>query len=744
MKFKEKLDMLFGAFGSKFKEQFGFEIKETTFAKVVNYLHAPKDASSLAVTRILFVKIFFYFLGLAMLFDIPDERGGAHLNKRWGDPKMCHFPLFDFVPGVPMPYMSFVYTALWIGALGIMLGWKYHSLARLFAISYWYLFFIEKSYWNNHSYLFGLVGFLLTFTDANCYWSLDAIIEPEKASDTVPYWQYFILKFQFFILYFMAGVKKGTAEWLTGYSVPNLSAHWVFTPFTLFLTIEQTDYLIVHWFIFVFDLTVAFWMMWSRTRHVAMVFCALFHLMNSRLFTIGMFPWVCLATMPLFYPFNWPKLMIDFVKLRCMTSVVEISKIIYKTIPRRSPGLHENNTENNDDNTIFEKDSASLYENKEQNEEFCETSESEDLKFPEIDEVECFEIQKHKITFDKNVTSLQHIRKRENDTDNNTVITRRKKITTILIFIYMTMQGFLPFSHFITKGYNNWTDGLYGYSWDMMVHTWDVQSVTVKVVDNEKSNHFFIDPNVFIPNDRWNKHGDMVHQYAICLNNTLIKESEKSQKKNGMLSKNISIFLDVWCSMNGRFVQRMFDPRVDLLQVSWSTFEKIPFLMPLLDDATKWRPILSQIRRDVHSWDPFSNVVFFADFPDYVLEKYIPPELSNVTLTILEGEVAVEPEMINLYIQSFQLKTGQLSRLDSGMFHRILNIGKKPAFYMFTFYNKTEALIHAHNENNNREPKFKLPIITELKIRLSNMLLFGDILFKGYYQLFFRLSMFLV
>lgn len=48
---------------------------------------------------------------------------------------------------------------------------------------------------------------------------------------TVPYWNYFLLKYQFFILYFMAGVKKGTAEWLTGYSLQNLSEHWVFDPF---------------------------------------------------------------------------------------------------------------------------------------------------------------------------------------------------------------------------------------------------------------------------------------------------------------------------------------------------------------------------------------------------------------------------------------------------------------------------------------------------------------------------------
>lgn len=65
----------------------------------------------------------------------------------------------------------------------------------------------------------------------NFFRSLDVYLDPSKKKDTVPYWNYFVLKYQFFILYFMAGLKKGTAEWLSGYSVQNLSEHWVFAPF---------------------------------------------------------------------------------------------------------------------------------------------------------------------------------------------------------------------------------------------------------------------------------------------------------------------------------------------------------------------------------------------------------------------------------------------------------------------------------------------------------------------------------
>ena len=37
--------------------------------------------------------------------------------------------------------------------------------------------------------------------------------------------------------------------------------------------------------------------------------------------------------------------------------------------------------------------------------------------------------------------------------------------------LYCSIQLFLPYSHFITGGYNGWTQGAYGYSWDMMIHS---------------------------------------------------------------------------------------------------------------------------------------------------------------------------------------------------------------------------------------------------------------------------------
>ncbi|XP_028167858.1 vitamin K-dependent gamma-carboxylase [Ostrinia furnacalis] len=717
MQFNEKLSLLYKSFNEKFEEQFEFKIQDVTFEKIVIYLNKPKDPSSLAVTRVLF--------GLAMLFDIPDERGGAIMERRW-DSKLCRFPLLPFLQALPMPYMAIVYAILWLGALGIMLGYKYKMAAAAFVVCYWYLFLIEKSYWNNHSYLFGLVGLLLACTDADCYWSLDAYIDPTKRKDSVPYWNYFILKYQFFILYFMAGLKKGTAEWLSGYSVQNLSEHWVFAPFRLFLTVPQTDYLVVHWFIFAFDLTVAAWMMWSRSRHVAMLLCALFHLMNSRLFRIGMFPWVCLATMPLFYPFDWPKLAVTLASEKYLTYKNKLCDL-FRVIMWHSKGC-QCWTNRFDDKDSDEGLTNDVTDEDEVNDDCKDVNEPNlaDNTDESNDEVFTNPKSEDDCNPKKNITKSVDQTEVTNDTENY----RKNCLTTYLIIAFVIIQAFLPYSHFITKGYNNWTNGLYGYSWDMMVHTWEPHSIVVKVVDNKANQEFYVDPDLFTLNDRWTRHGDMVHQYAKCLEQKLAQSGKSYTYRK--IPKNISIYIDVWCSMNGRFIQRMFDPKVDLLKADWSPLQPVPYLMPLLDEALHWRTALDDIRNNVLSWSNYSDVTFIADFPGYDQEKFIPSELKNVTLTVLEGQVAFESEVTEAYKgQSTKLFVGNSTLVTSGSFHKVLNIGNQPAFYMYTYYNSSEV-------TEPMEPKPKLPIGSELLRRLRNMLTFGYIVVKGVAQSFYN------
>lgn len=52
-----------------------------------------------------------------MLADLFQERGGADLDIRWGNPRNCHFPLFTFLKPMSLPYMGLLYGVMLIGTV---------------------------------------------------------------------------------------------------------------------------------------------------------------------------------------------------------------------------------------------------------------------------------------------------------------------------------------------------------------------------------------------------------------------------------------------------------------------------------------------------------------------------------------------------------------------------------------------------------------------------------------------------
>ena len=108
--------------------------------------------------------------GLLMALDIPQERGMANLPKKWSDPDACFFPLFDWMRPLPLDWMYMLYVVMFVAAVGIMLGLFYRLSCCCFVLTYWYVFFMDKTSWNNHSYLYGLTGSMLLLTNAHHYW----------------------------------------------------------------------------------------------------------------------------------------------------------------------------------------------------------------------------------------------------------------------------------------------------------------------------------------------------------------------------------------------------------------------------------------------------------------------------------------------------------------------------------------------------------------------------------------------
>ncbi|NWI75992.1 VKGC carboxylase, partial [Dryoscopus gambensis] len=531
--------------------------------------------------------------GLLMALDVPQERGLGHLDQRYLDGlDVCRFPLLPFLQPLPLDWMYLLYTIMFLGALGIMLGCCYRLSCVAFLCPYWYLLLLDKTSWNNHSYLYGLLGFQLALLGADRYGSVDGLFRPRKRNAHVPLWNYALLRAQVFIVYFIAGLKKLDADWVGGFSMGPLARHWLFAPFRLVLSEELTSRLVVHGGGLVLDLSAGFLLFFDATRPLALVFVTYFHCMNSQLFSIGMFSYTMLATNGLFCRPEWPRGLLA----RCPPWLR--GWLPSTEPPQPSPDCHYGGRGG---------------------------------------------------------------------------LRLRQHLAAAFTILYVLEQLFLPYSHFITQGYNNWTNGLYGYSWDMMVHSRFHQHVKITYRDGLTGEVGYLKPGAFTQSRRWRDHADMLKQYSACLSRLLPRYNVTKPQ----------IYFDVWVSINERFQQRLVDPRVDLVCAPWSPWTPTPWLLPLLVDLSPWRQQLQELEAQL---DGHTDAVFIADFPGLYLENFVSEDLGNTSLRVLRGKVLVE---LVEQQQNHSLQEGEGMQLPAGQYHKVHTVSPEPSCYMYLYVNTT-------------------------------------------------------
>ena len=203
-----------------------------------------------------------------------------------------------FLVGQPM----FVwYVLMGVLGFGVMLGYRYRLSMTLFAIMWALSYFMQKSHYNNHYYLLMLVCFWMIAMPAHRYASLDVKQGRTTAQLTCPNWCILFFKIQFAIVYFYAAVAKLYPDWLAA------------KPVSIWLS-SKTHYPIVgglfhhDWFAYLisyggifFDFLIIPALMFRQTRILAIVFSLIFHLFNSAVFQIGIFPYFALAVALFFF-----------------------------------------------------------------------------------------------------------------------------------------------------------------------------------------------------------------------------------------------------------------------------------------------------------------------------------------------------------------------------------------------------------------------------------------------------------
>ncbi len=273
--------------------------KSKADAGLMARLRAPVPAASLALFRVVF--------GTIMLIEVI-----RFWTSRWIEAvyilPTIHFKYYGFswVEAWPGNGMYVHFAVLGVAAICIALGFAYRLSALVFFLGYTYVFLIDEAMYRNHFYLVCVLSLMLVFVPAHRGYSIDAWLRGGLRNPYVPAWSVWMIRAQIGFVYFYAGLAKLNADWLHGMPLKMWLARMdVPAPLESLLSATGTAYFLSYAGL-AFDLSVTPLLLWRRTRWIGFAGAVGFHLMNSRMFEIGIFPYVMLAATTMFFDPDWP------------------------------------------------------------------------------------------------------------------------------------------------------------------------------------------------------------------------------------------------------------------------------------------------------------------------------------------------------------------------------------------------------------------------------------------------------
>ncbi|RIV35267.1 hypothetical protein D2V08_07890 [Flagellimonas lutimaris] len=246
--------------------------------------------------------VFRVFYGLLVSAECYGAIATGWVRRTLVEPEFTFsFIGFEWLQPLPGNGM-YIYFAV-MGTLGLLiaLGLKYRFSALAFAVLWSGVYLMQKTSYNNHYYLLMLLAYIMAFLPANRDASLDAKFNPKLRSQTMHNWIRWIIILQLFIVYTYASVAKLYADWLDFSMIEVLMSskkdYYVIGD----LLQERWGHKIIAIFGICFDLLIVPALLWKPTRKIAFVLSIFFHLFNSIVFQIGIFPYLSLAFTVFFF-----------------------------------------------------------------------------------------------------------------------------------------------------------------------------------------------------------------------------------------------------------------------------------------------------------------------------------------------------------------------------------------------------------------------------------------------------------
>jgi vitamin K-dependent gamma-carboxylase-like protein len=449
-------------------------------------------------------------------------------------------------PGNGMYIHLYVMAAV---AFGLVLGLFYRVLATLFFLLFTYLFLLEKALYLNHFYLGCLLSFLMIFVPAHRAYALDAWRNPSWRTRTIPAWPIWLLRFQVGVPYFFGGIAKLNLDWLRGEPLRLwLSTERDFPLLGPLFAHEGVVWLMVYGSL-VFDLSVVFFLLNRRTRVFAYIAALLFHFLNSRLFVIGVFPWMMIAATALFFEPDWPRRVLnDFQENHPYRVWALIVGFVlgfllgwllghFSWVPATVAGLGV---------------AIAAYHLDEPFGRAQEGNAGHDTK-----------TAKARTTVKRGV--------RQGKTSRQ--ILPVSQWTFLLLGLWATVQVLLPLRHFLISGNVNWTEEGHNFSWHMMLREKEGEGTFI-ASDPATGEQWNVNLWDYLTLDQRRQmliRPHMIIQFAHYLAGRL----------RGAGHKEVEIRARISASLNGRAPQLLIDPDVDLTKVPYPWWGHAPWILPL-------------------------------------------------------------------------------------------------------------------------------------------------------------------
>ena len=252
------------------------------------FLFKHIDNSALIVFRIIF--------GLLCFLESVGAIFTGWIKRTLIEPEFTfNFIGFDFLQPLPGDLMYVYYLIMGVFGLGIMLGYKYRFSSIGFTLMWCGVYFMQKSSYNNHYYLLILLCAIMSILPAHKFASLDVKINPKLKAISMPAWCKWIFVLQLLIVYTYASIAKIYPDWLD-LTTPKLlmAGKRNYPVIGEFLQNDFMPYIVAYGGI-LYDGLIIPLLLWKRTRKIAFFASIFFHLFNSIVFQVGIFPYLALA-----------------------------------------------------------------------------------------------------------------------------------------------------------------------------------------------------------------------------------------------------------------------------------------------------------------------------------------------------------------------------------------------------------------------------------------------------------------